>query len=169
MRIQWFIGDSTRDWMKERGEFLSKCKKCSTNRIVAWAVVDELVNRISGGIVFSKWLVSPVIVGMGKGEESCSDVGHGDLTTIDVIERPKRDEERDIIETMIVNHCSVIRKGVHGSTSKMAIDDIVVIYVCHAIRDVCNGMIITKVVAKACLAFDEEHLTKGTSEQYLII
>jgi hypothetical protein len=51
----------------------------------------------------------------------------------------------------------------------MAIDDVVVIYVGHPSCDFGDRMFIAKVLAKACLALDEKHCTKGTAEQYLII
>ena len=80
------------------------------DRIEAWGVVDKLFNWIFGGIILSKGEVLPlIVVGDSKRGKECSDVRKGCLKTVDVIEKPKRDEIRNVIEATIGKHISVVR------------------------------------------------------------
>jgi hypothetical protein len=90
---------------------MSERKECSTNRIEVGRPVDKLVNWILGGIIFSKGeVLRLIIVGDSKRGKECSDVRKGCLTTVDAIERLKRDEIRNVIEATIGKHISVVRE-----------------------------------------------------------
>ena len=123
------------------------------DRIEAWGVVDKLVNWIFGGIILSKGEVLPlIVVGDSKRGKECSDVRKGCLKTVDVIEKPKRDDIRNVIEATIGKHISVVR------------DCIVMVHVGHVSGNHSNSMLVEKFMTDASLSFNEKNFTEGTSE-----
>ena len=124
-------------------------------------MVDKLVHGISGGIVFSKREVWPVVVvGDGEGCEACSDVKECCLTTIDVIERSQGDEIQDVIETASDKHIAVVGKQLHGGTRVMTVENIMVVHVSHNVGNPGERLLVEKDMTEASLAFDEDNLAQ---------
>ena len=108
-------------------------------------MVNKLVDRILGGIVFSKREVSPVIiVSDSEGSKACSDVRECCLTTVDVIERPKGDEIRDVIEAASDEPIAVVREQLHGGTRVVTVEDIVVVHMSHNCSNLSKSLLVEK-------------------------
>lgn len=55
-----------------------------------------------------------VVLSNGKIGKDCSNVRQSKLATVNVVEGTARDEIRQIFESVVVEHASVIREQCHG-------------------------------------------------------
>jgi len=122
-------------------------------------MINKLVDRILGSIVFAKREVAPrngVLSNLSKCSNECCDVGECGLTSVDVIKLPKGDEVREVIEAASDKHVAGVRERVHSGTRVVTVEYIMMIDVSHNVGDAVESLIQKKCMSQTSLVFNDE-------------
>ncbi len=101
-------------------------------------MIYKLVNRILGSIIFAKRKVDPIngiLSNLSECSNECCNVGECCLTSVDVIELPKGDKVREVIEAASEEHVAGIGEQLHSRTRVVAVENIMMVDVSHNIGD----------------------------------
>ena len=122
-------------------------------------MVNELVNWILRSIVFAKREVAPIngICGdLSEGGNECCNVGEGGLTSVDVIELPKWDKVREVIEAASEEHVAGIREQLHSRARVVTVENIMMVDVSHNVGDAVKSLIPKEGMSQTSLVFNDE-------------
>ena len=118
-----------------------------------------MVDWIVIGIVFAKRKVAPIngiCCDLSEGSNECSNVGECGLTSVDVIELPKGDKIREVIEATSDKHVAGIGKQLHGRARVVTVENIMMVDVSHNIDDAVESLIQKEGMTQTSLVFNDE-------------
>jgi hypothetical protein len=143
---------------KKGWTIMSERKKCSTNWIEPLGMVYKLVHRILGSIVFAEREVAPVtVVDVSESSNVCCHIGECCLPSVDVIELPKGDKIREVIEAASEEHVARIWEQVHNSRARVVtVENVMMVDVSHNVGDAVESLIQKEGMSQASLVFNDE-------------
>jgi hypothetical protein len=130
-----------------------------TDRIETLGMVNELVDRIWRGVVFAKREVVPIngiCCDLSECSNECCDVGERGLTSVDVIELPKGDKIREVIEAACEEHVARIWEQLHSRARVVTVENIVMVDVSHNVGDAIESLIQKEGMSQTSLVFNDE-------------
>ena len=130
-----------------------------TDRIETLGMVNELVDRILRGIVFAKRDIAPIngiSSDLSESCNECSNVGEGGLTSVDVIELPKWDKVREIIEAASEEHVAGIGEQLHSRARVVTVENVMMVHVSHNVGDAVESLIQKEGMSQTSLVFNNE-------------
>jgi hypothetical protein len=130
-----------------------------TDRIETLGMVNELVDRILRGIVFAKRDIAPIngiSSDLSESSNECSNVGECGLTSVDVIELPKWDKVREVIEAASEEHVAGIGEQLHSRARVVTVENIMMVDVSHNVGDAIESLIQKEGMSQTSLVFNDE-------------
>jgi hypothetical protein len=130
-----------------------------TDRIETLGMVNELVDRILRGVVFAKREVAPINGISSDLSESSNErcnIGECGLTSVDVIELPKGDKIREVIEAASEEHVARIWEQLHSRARVVTVENIVMVDVSHNVGDAIESLIQKEGMSQTSLVFNDE-------------
>jgi hypothetical protein len=131
-----------------------------------------LVNRILGSIVFAKREVAPIngiCCDLSECSNECCNVGECGLTSVDVIELPKGDKVREVIEAASEEHVAGIGEQLHSRARVVTVENIMMVDVSHNVGDAVESLIQEEGMSQTSLVFNNEDFAQGTAKYYVVI
>jgi hypothetical protein len=166
------IRNSVRTWRENHWTIMTECKECMTDRIETLRMVNELVNWILRSVVFAKREVAPIngiCRDLSKCSSECSNVGECCLTSVDVIELPKGDKVREVIEAASKEHVAGIGEQLHSRARVVTVENVMMVNVSHNVGDAVESLIQKEGMSQTSLVFNDEDFAQGTAKYYLVI
>jgi hypothetical protein len=130
-----------------------------TDRIETLGMVNELVDRILRGVVFAKREVAPIngiSSDLSESSNECCNIGECGLTSVDVIELPKGDKIREVIEAASEEHVARIWEQLHSRARVVTVENIVMVDVSHNVGDAIESLIQKEGMSQTSLVFNDE-------------
>jgi hypothetical protein len=130
-----------------------------TDRIETLGMVNELVDRILRGVVFAKREVAPINSipsDLSESSNECCNIGECGLTSVDVIELPKGDKIREVIEAASEEHVARIWEQLHSRARVVTVENIVMVDVSHNVGDAIESLIQKEGMSQTSLVFNDE-------------
>ena len=118
-----------------------------------------MVDWILGSIVFAKREVAPIngiSSDLSEGSNECCNVGECGLTSVDVIELPKWDKVKEIIEATSEEHVAGIGEQLHSRARVVTVENIMMVDVSHNIGDAVESLIQKEGMTQTSLVFNDE-------------
>ena len=123
-------------------------------------MVDKLVDWILGSIVFSEREVAPVSIvdlsNLSESSNECCNIGECGLTSVDVIELPKGDEIKDVIEAASDKHVAGVGEQLHSGARVVTVEDIMMVDVGHNVGNFVESLMQKKCMTQTTLVFQKK-------------
>ena len=91
------------------------------------------------------------------------------MTSVDVIELPKGDKVREVIEAAREEHVAGIGEQLHSRTRVVTVENVMMVHVSHNVGDAIESLIQKEGMSQTSLVFNDEDFAQGTAKYYLVI